>query len=49
MTLSCHGLCKSDRVKQSVDNLDNYRLFAEDKLKLFISRESDQCGPYSER
>ena len=34
---------KSDQVKQSDNNLEHYRLFAEDKLKLFICREFDQC------
>ena len=33
---------KSDQVKQSVDNLEKYRLFTEDKL--FICKELDQCG-----
>ena len=33
---------KSDQVKQSIDNLEKYRL--EDKLKLFIHKEFDQCG-----
>ena len=35
---------KSDRVKQSVDNLEKYHLFTEDKLKLFIRKEFYQCG-----
>ena len=35
---------KFDQVKQSVDRLKNYRLFMEDKLKLFIFNEFDQCG-----
>ena len=35
---------KSDAVKQSIDNLEKYRLFTEDKLKLFIHKEFDQCG-----
>ena len=35
---------KSDQVKQSVDNLEKYRLFTEDKLKLFIRKEFDQCS-----
>ena len=29
---------KSDQVKQSVDSLEKYRLFTEDKLKLFICK-----------
>ena len=33
---------KSDQVKQFIDNLEKYRLFTEDKL--FIHKESDQCG-----
>ena len=37
-----HGL--SDQVKQSVDNHEEYRLFTENKLKLFIHKEFDQCG-----
>ena len=35
---------KSDQVKQAVDNLEKYRLFTEDKLKLFIHKQFDQCG-----
>ena len=35
---------KSDQVKQSVGNLEKYRLFTKDKLKLFIRKEFDQCG-----
>ena len=35
---------KSDEVKQSIDNLEKYHLFTEDKLKLFIHKEFDQCG-----
>ena len=35
---------KSDEVKQSVDNLDNYHLFTEGKLKPVIHKEFDQCG-----
>ena len=35
---------KSDQVKQSIDNLENYRLTTENKLKLFIHKEFDQCG-----
>ena len=35
---------KSDEVKQSIDNLEKYRLFTERKLKPFIHREFDQCG-----
>ena len=36
---------KSDEVKQSLDNLEKYRLFTEDKLvKPFIHKEFDQCG-----
>ena len=35
---------KSDKVKQSLDNLENYRLFTEGKLKPFIHKEFDQCG-----
>ena len=34
---------KYDQVKQSVDNLEKYRLFTEDKLKLFIRKEFGQC------
>ena len=30
---------KSDQVKQSVDNLEKYRLFTEDKLKLFVRKK----------
>ena len=35
---------KSDQVKQSVDNRKRYHLFTEDKLKLLIRKEFDQCG-----
>ena len=35
---------KSDEVKQSMDNLETYSLFIEDKLKLFMHKEFDQCG-----
>ena len=35
---------KSDKVKQSIDNLEKYHLFTEGKLKLFIVKEFDQCG-----
>ena len=35
---------KSDQVKQSVDSIEKYCLFTEDKLKLFICKEFDQCG-----
>ena len=33
---------KSDQLKQSINNLEEYRLFMEDKPKLFM--EFDQCG-----
>ena len=35
---------KSEQVKQSIDNLEKYRLFMENKLTLFIRKEFDQCG-----
>ena len=35
---------KSDEVKQSLDNLEKYRLFTEGNLKPFIHKELDQCG-----
>ena len=35
---------KSDEVKQSLDNLEKYRLFAEGNLRPFIHKEFDQCG-----
>ena len=35
---------KSDKEKQSLDNLEKYRLFTEGKLKPFIHKEFDQCG-----
>ena len=35
---------KSDKVKQSLDNLEKYRLFTEGNLKPFIHKEFDQCG-----
>ena len=35
---------KSDQVKQSIDSLEKYHLFTENKLKLFVRKEFDQCG-----
>ena len=35
---------KYDQVKQSVDSLENYRLFTENKLKLFVCKEFGECG-----
>ena len=35
---------KSDKVKQSLDDPEKYRLFTEGNLKLFIHKEFDQCG-----
>ena len=35
---------KSNELKQLIDNLEKHRLFMEDKLKLFIHKEFDQCG-----
>ena len=35
---------KSDEVKQSLDNLEKYRLFTEGNLKPFIHKEFHQCG-----
>ena len=35
---------KSDKVKQSLGNLEKYRKFTEGKLKPFIHKEFDQCG-----
>ena len=35
---------KSDKVKQSLDDLEKYRLFAEGSLKPFIHKEFEQCG-----
>ena len=35
---------KSYKVKQPLDNLEKYHLFAEGKLKPFIHKEFDQCG-----
>ena len=34
----------SDQLKQSIDNLENYRLFTENKLKQFILKEFNQCS-----
>ena len=36
---------KSDEVKQALDYLEKYCLFTEGKLKPFIHKEFDQCGP----
>ena len=41
---SCLANLKPDQVKQSLLDLEKYRLFIEDKLKLFIHKEFDQCG-----
>ena len=35
---------KSDKVKQSLDDLEKYFLFTEGNLKLFIHKEFEQCG-----
>ena len=35
---------KTDQVKQSIDSLEKYRLFTENKLELFFRKEFDQCG-----
>ena len=35
---------KSDQLKQSVDNPEKYCPFTEDKLKLLIHKEFEQCG-----
>ena len=35
---------KSNQVKQWDNNLESYRRFTEDKLKLFIRKEFDRCG-----
>ena len=35
---------KSDKVKQSLDDLEKYRLFTEGNLKPFINKEFEQCG-----
>ena len=34
----------SDQLKRSIDNLEKYRLFTENKLKQFILKEFDQCS-----
>ena len=34
---------KSDKVKQSLDDLEKYRLFTEGNLKPFIHKEFEQC------
>ena len=34
----------SDQLKRSIDNLENYRLFTENKLKQFILKEFNQCS-----
>ena len=35
---------KSDQVKQSIDSLEKYNLFTENKLKLLTRKEFGQCG-----
>ena len=34
----------SDQLKRSLDNLEKYRLFTENKLKQFILKELNQCS-----
>ena len=34
----------SDQLKRSINGLEKYRLFTEDKLKLFTLKEFNQCG-----
>ena len=34
----------SDQLKRSIDNLEEYHLFTESKLKQFILKEFDQCS-----
>ena len=34
----------SDQLKRSIDNLEKYRLFTENKLKQFILKELNQCS-----
>ena len=34
----------SDELKRSIDNLEKYRLFTENKLKQFILEEFNQCS-----
>ena len=34
---------KSDQVKQSIDSLEKYHLFTENKVKLSVRKEFDQC------
>ena len=34
----------SDQLKRSIDNLEKYRLFTENKLKQFILKEFNQCS-----
>ena len=34
----------SDQLKRSIDNLQKYRLFMENKLKQFILKEFNQCS-----
>ena len=34
----------SDQLKRSIDNLEKYRLFTENKLKRFILKEFNQCS-----
>ena len=34
----------SDQVKRSINNLEKYRLFTENKLKQFILKEFNQCS-----
>ena len=34
----------SDQLKRSIDNMEKYRLFTENKLKQFILKEFNQCS-----
>ena len=44
VTSAIMNYARSDQVKQFIDSLEKYRLLTENKLKLFICKEFDQCG-----
>ena len=39
----------SDQLKRSIDNLEKYHLFTENKLKQFILKEFNQCSSISRK
>ena len=42
--ISYHGLYILDQLRRSIDNLEKYHLFTENKLKQFILKAFNQCS-----